>query len=105
MRPTDVGTLWRRFDHESKPEIRVILKADAQGTLQVAQCELLKLGGDMANLRIVRASVGDAVASDVFLAETTKASILGYGVSVHREAATKLQWSRSPWSNKRPCSL
>jgi translation initiation factor IF-2 len=45
----------------------------------------------MANLRIIRAGIGDVVASDVFLAETAKASILGYGVSVHRAVKPKVE--------------
>lgn len=43
----------------------------------------------MANLRIIRASVGDVAPSDVFLAETAKADVLGFGVGAHKTALKK----------------
>ena len=69
--------------------MRIVLKADANGTLQVVRRELLALAGDKANLRIVRAGVGDVVPSDVFLAETAKAKILGFGVEKHKKASNQ----------------
>jgi translation initiation factor IF-2 len=89
LAPSDASEVWRRFDKESRPEVRIVLKADTQGTLRVAQKALMGLGGRMANLQVIRGDVGDVVPSDVFLAETTKASILGFGTNVHRDAIAK----------------
>jgi translation initiation factor IF-2 len=55
----------------------------------VAQRELLKLGGKMASVRVVKALVGNINQSDVFLAETIKGSVLGYGVQIHKDAVTR----------------
>ncbi len=89
MKPANVGDFWRLFQKKELPEVRIVLKADANGTLRVAQRALLALAGEQANLRIVRAGVGDVVPSDVFLAETAKAKILGFGVRKHKKASDK----------------
>lgn len=87
IQKSDVATVWRQLD--KKPEVRVVLKASTQGNLQVAQRELLKLGGKVAVMRIVKASVGQINQSDVFLAETAKGCVLGYGVPIHKDAVTR----------------
>lgn len=40
-------------------------------------------------MRVVKALVGDINPSDVFLAETVKGSILGFGVRIHKDAVTR----------------
>jgi len=78
--------------------VRAILKADTNGTLSVLRRELSKIGGDKARLKIIRSGVGDIVPSDVFLADTTKAKILGFGVATHRDVVMR-GWDKSkPWA-------
>ena len=69
--------------------MRIVLKSDAHGTLTTIRDELSSLGEGKARINIVRAGVGDVVTSDVFLAATTKSTILGFGVSLHKQARPK----------------
>lgn len=59
-------------------KLSLIVKADTQGSLEAIIAALLKND----NLEIVHKSVGEVNKSDVFLAKTTKAIIVGFGTNV-----------------------
>ncbi|HEY8448249.1 MAG TPA: translation initiation factor IF-2 [Thermomicrobiales bacterium] len=63
-------------------ELRVILKADVQGSLEAIQAALLKLNEDDApvNVSIVYGGTGAITESDVSLAVATRAIIIGFNV-------------------------
>ncbi len=63
-------------------ELRVILKADVQGSLEAIQAALLKLNdtSDEVKLSITYAGTGAISESDVSLAFTTKSIIIGFNV-------------------------
>ena len=70
----------------AKKTIAVIIKADAQGTLEAVKSSLAKLvstsvGASFA-LKFVHTSTGDVTESDVMLAQNTKGIIIAFNVKV-----------------------
>jgi translation initiation factor IF-2 len=73
-------------------ELKVILKADTQGSLEALAEALEKLSTDEVRVRMLRRSVGAVTASDVDLAQADEAIIIGFNVRPDanaREAAER----------------
>lgn len=71
------------FDKISKGElksVKLIIKADVQGSVEAVKQSLAKLGNDEVNIDIIHAAVGGIKESDVLLAETSGAIIIGFNV-------------------------
>jgi translation initiation factor IF-2 len=67
-------------------EFPLIIKADVQGSLEAVSGSLEKLGTDEVAARIIHAGVGGITESDVTLAESSGAAIIGFNVRAHKEA-------------------
>jgi translation initiation factor IF-2 len=73
-------------------ELRVILKADTQGSLEALFEALEKLGTDEVQVRTLRRGVGAVTQSDVELAQADEAVVIGFNVRPDanaREAAER----------------
>ncbi|MBQ3754976.1 MAG: translation initiation factor IF-2, partial [Clostridia bacterium] len=71
------------FDKISKGElksVKLIIKADVQGSVEAVKQSLAKLGNDEVNIDIIHSAVGGIKESDVLLAETAGAIIIGFNV-------------------------
>ncbi len=71
------------FDKISKGElksVKLIIKADVQGSVEAVKQSLAKLGNDEVNIDIIHSAVGGIKESDVLLAETSNAIIIGFNV-------------------------
>jgi translation initiation factor IF-2 len=68
-------------------ELRVILKADVQGSVEALQKALELLSTDEVKLNVLHASVGGVSESDVLLASASKAIIIGFGIRPEAKAA------------------
>ena len=71
------------FDKISKGElktVKLIIKADVQGSLEAVKQSLGKLGNEEVNIEIIHGGVGAINESDVSLADTAKAIIIGFNV-------------------------
>jgi translation initiation factor IF-2 len=68
-------------------ELPIILKCDVQGSMEVLVDSLQKLSAKKVKLRIVRSGVGAISESDVLLATTASAIIIGFNVRPERTAA------------------
>ena len=71
------------FDKISKGElktVKLIIKADVQGSLEAVKQSLCKLGNEEVNIEIIHGGVGAINESDVSLADTAKAIIIGFNV-------------------------
>ena len=72
--------------------LNIILKADVVGSLEAMKKILSNLTlPEGANLKIISESIGDVFVSDVALAETAPAIILGFRVKVPKDLATIIQ--------------
>jgi translation initiation factor IF-2 len=67
-------------------EFPLIIKADVQGSLEAVSGALEKLGTDEVAARMIHAGVGGITESDVTLAESSGAAIIGFNVRAHKEA-------------------
>lgn len=71
------------FDKISKGElksVKLIIKADVQGSVEAVKQSLAKLGNEEVNIDIIHSAVGGIKESDVLLAETSNAIIIGFNV-------------------------
>ena len=71
------------FDRISKGElksVKLIIKADVQGSVEAVKQSLAKLGNEEVNIDIIHSAVGGIKESDVLLAETAGAIIIGFNV-------------------------
>jgi translation initiation factor IF-2 len=67
-------------------ELNIILKTDVGGTAEVLRDTLEKLSTDKVRIRVLRAGVGAITESDVLLATTSNAVIVGFNVRPERTA-------------------
>jgi translation initiation factor IF-2 len=76
--------LYRQFQAGEAKELNLIIKADAQGSLEpiVSSLERLDVQEDskQLNVRVLHAETGDITESDVMLASASKAIVIGFGV-------------------------
>ncbi len=71
------------FDRISKGElksVKLIIKADVQGSVEAVKQSLAKLGNEEVTIDIIHSAVGGIKESDVLLAETAGAIIIGFNV-------------------------
>jgi len=67
-------------------DLNIILKTDVGGTAEVLSDTLQKLSTDKIKIRVLRAGVGAITESDVLLATTSEAIIIGFNVRPERNA-------------------
>jgi translation initiation factor IF-2 len=68
-----------------KKEFPLLIKGDVQGSVEAIAGALEKLGTDEVAARVIHSGVGGISESDVTLANTTGAVILGFNVRAHKE--------------------
>jgi translation initiation factor IF-2 len=69
-----------------RKDFPLIIKTDVQGSLEAIAGALEKLGTDEVGARIIHSGVGGITESDVTLAESSGAAIIGFNVRAHKEA-------------------
>jgi translation initiation factor IF-2 len=69
-----------------RKEFPLLIKGDVQGSVEAIVAALEKLGTEEVIARILHAGVGGITESDVTLAETSGAAIIGFNVRAHKEA-------------------
>jgi translation initiation factor IF-2 len=72
-------------------ELRLILKADVQGSVEALGESLERLSTDEVKLKVIHSSVGAINESDVMLASASNAIVLGFNVKAEPKAATQAQ--------------
>ena len=63
-------------------ELRVVLKADVQGSVDVLRKSLEELGNEEVTVRVLHAAVGGITESDVVLADASDAVVIGFHVTI-----------------------
>jgi translation initiation factor IF-2 len=69
-----------------RKEFPLVIKGDVQGSIEAIAGALEKLGTDEVGARIIHSGVGGVTESDVTLAESSGAAIIGFNVRAHKEA-------------------
>jgi len=72
---------------DNRKTLKLILKADVQGSIEAIQESTTKLPKDKINVDLIHAAVGPISESDVLLATASKALIVGFQVKVDTGAA------------------
>lgn len=72
---------------DAKKSLRIVLKADVQGSLEALVASLGQIESKKVDLEIIHAAVGPVSESDVLLATASNAVIIGFGVKVENTAA------------------
>jgi translation initiation factor IF-2 len=67
-------------------ELRLVLKADVQGSLEAALNELSKIDHSEVSVNVIHRDVGGITANDVNLAAASKALVVGFNVRPNAEA-------------------
>ena len=68
-------------------ELKLVLKADVQGSVEAIRDALTRLGTDEVKLTVIHASVGGITESDVMLAAASNAIVIGFNVRPESKAA------------------
>ena len=71
------------------PIVNVVLKTDVRGTLEALHVALAELATDEVKVRIIGSGVGAITESDVTLAESSEAVLLGFNVRADNTARQK----------------
>ncbi len=69
-----------------RKEFPLIVKGDVQGSVEAIIGALEKLGNDEVGARVVLSGVGGITESDITLAESIGAAVIGFNVRAHKEA-------------------
>jgi len=80
--------LYARLQEGDVKELKVILKADVQGSVEAVRDALVKLSNDICRLVVIHTGVGGIIESDVTLATASDAIIIGFNVRPEPKAAT-----------------
>jgi len=75
-----LDSLFNQMAESELKEIKVVLKADVQGSVDVIKNEIEKISTEEVRLKVLHAAVGGITESDVLLAEASKAIIVGFNV-------------------------
>jgi len=70
--------LFGAADSGEKKELKVIIKADVQGSLEAIEHSLKGIKSDKVEIKIISADVGNVTVNDVMLASASDAIILGF---------------------------
>ena len=72
--------LFEKLKEGEIKELKIVLKADTQGTLEALQASLAKLSTDKVKVSVIRAGIGAISESDVMLAAASNAIVIGFNV-------------------------
>ncbi|MBO4538948.1 MAG: translation initiation factor IF-2, partial [Clostridia bacterium] len=79
-RKTSLEDVFSRIEEGKLKDLNLILKADVQGSVEAVKASLLRLSNDEVKVHVVHSGVGAINESDVSLADTTNAIIIGFNI-------------------------
>ena len=84
-------SLQQQLEAGTAKELPIIIKADVQGSAEVLADSLGKLGDERVKTRVIHTGVGAISESDVLLASTSNAIIVGFNVRPDRNATAAVE--------------
>jgi len=88
---TPLADILSKIQAGEKAELKVILKADVQGSLEAVRAAVVKLATEKVGTAVIHASVGGITESDVNLASASGAIIVGFNVRPTGKARTSAE--------------
>ena len=79
-------SLFSKLKEGEMKELNLIVKADVQGSAEAVKASLEKLSNDEVRVRVIHAGVGAINESDILLASTSNAIVVGFNVRPNDQA-------------------
>jgi translation initiation factor IF-2 len=80
--------LYRQVQAGDTKELRIVIKADVQGSVEALAEALTRLSTDEVRLNVLHTSVGGITESDIMLASASNAVVIGFNVRPESKATT-----------------
>ena len=80
MQKVTLDNLFAKMQEGEMKELPLIVKADVQGSAEAVKASLEKISNDEVRVRVIHAAVGAVNESDILLASTAGAIIIGFNV-------------------------
>ncbi|MBF0125716.1 MAG: translation initiation factor IF-2 [Magnetococcales bacterium] len=84
--PTKVDDLFDQIKQGEVDEVKVVIKADVQGSVEAVADALLKITHEKIRVNIIHSAVGGITESDVMLAVASHALVVGFNVRADAKA-------------------
>ena len=88
-----LDNLFAKMQEGEMKELKLIVKADVQGSAEAVKASLEKLANEEVRVRVIHAAVGAINESDILLASTSNAIVIGFNVRPDAAAALSAQRS------------
>lgn len=75
-----LDNLFAKMQEGEMKELNLIVKADVQGSAEAVRASLEKLSNEEVRVRVIHAGVGAINESDILLASTANAIVVGFNV-------------------------
>ena len=86
-----LDNLFAKMQEGEMKELNLIVKADVQGSAEAVKASLEKLSNEEVRVRVIHAAVGAINESDILLASTANAIVVGFNVRPDAAAAVSAQ--------------
>ncbi len=93
MQKVTLDNLFARMQEGEMKELPLIVKADVQGSAEAVKASLEKVSNEEVRVRVIHAGVGAVNESDILLASTAGAIIVGFNVRADAAAQASAQRS------------
>ena len=80
VQKVSLENLFDQIQAGERKELALIVKADVQGSVEAVKASLEKLSNDEVNVRVIHGGVGAISESDIMLAASSNAIIVGFNV-------------------------
>jgi translation initiation factor IF-2 len=87
VKAVTLDDLYAQIKEGSMKELNIIVKADVQGSAEAVKASLQKLSNDEVRVKVIHAGVGAISESDILLASTSGAIVVGFNVRPDTSAA------------------
>ncbi len=94
MQKVTLDNLFARMQEGAMKELPLIVKADVQGSAEAVKASLEKISNEEVRVKVIHAGVGAINESDILLASTAGAIIVGFNVRPDPAAAASGQRSK-----------
>jgi translation initiation factor IF-2 len=79
-RKASLDALFSRLEESEKVELKVVLKADTQGSIEAIRHALEEIESEKVSLNIILSGTGNITENDVMLARASEAVVLGFHI-------------------------
>jgi translation initiation factor IF-2 len=87
VKAVTLDDLYAQIKEGNMKELNIIVKADVQGSAEAVKASLQKLSNDEVRVKVIHAGVGAISESDILLASTSGAIVVGFNVRPDTSAA------------------